>query len=60
MVSARKKIICEQQQGTRVTLHGGHAEYMSAYEDATILLPNEISYEQAAPLFCAGYTYIVD
>jgi alcohol dehydrogenase len=29
---------------------------MVAYADATTLLPNEISYEQAAPVFCAGYT----
>jgi D-arabinose 1-dehydrogenase-like Zn-dependent alcohol dehydrogenase len=38
-----KRIFCEQQQGTGVTLHGGHAEYMLAYEDATMLIPNEIS-----------------
>jgi dehydrogenase len=29
---------------------------MLAYADATMLLPDEISYEQAAPIFCAGYT----
>ena len=51
-----KRLFCEQQQGTGVTLHGGHAEYMLAYADATVLLPNEISHEQAAPIFCAGYT----
>ena len=51
-----KRLFCQQQQGTGVTLHGGHAEYMLAYEDGTMLLPNEISYEQAAPIFCAGYT----
>ena len=51
-----KRIFCEQQQGTGVTLSGGHAEYMLAFADATMLLPNEISYEQAAPIFCAGYT----
>jgi D-arabinose 1-dehydrogenase-like Zn-dependent alcohol dehydrogenase len=51
-----KRLFCEKQQGTGVALHGGHAEYMLAYEDATMLIPNEISYEQAAPIFCAGYT----
>lgn len=51
-----KRIFCEQQQGTGVALNGGHAEYMLAYEDATMLIPNEISYEQAAPIFCVGYT----
>jgi alcohol dehydrogenase len=29
---------------------------MVAYADTTTLLPNGISYEQAAPVFCAGYT----
>jgi alcohol dehydrogenase len=29
---------------------------MLAYADATMLLLNEITYEQAAPVFCAGYT----
>jgi alcohol dehydrogenase len=37
-------------------LAGGHAEYMVAYADATMLLPDGLEYEQAAPLFCAGYT----
>ena len=51
-----KRLFCQQQQGIGITLHGGHAEYMLANEGGTILLPNEISYEQAAPIFCAGYT----
>ena len=51
-----KRLFCERQQGTGVHLNGGHAEYMLAFEDATILISNEISYEQAAPIFCAGYT----
>jgi D-arabinose 1-dehydrogenase-like Zn-dependent alcohol dehydrogenase len=29
---------------------------MLAFADATMLLPDGLSYEQAAPLFCAGYT----
>lgn len=51
-----KPLYCEKAQGTGAHLQGGHAEYMSAYADATMLLPNEITYEQAAPVFCAGYT----
>ena len=35
---------------------GSHAEYMVAYADSTQLLPDGLSYEQAAPIFCAGYT----
>ncbi len=35
---------------------GGHAEFMLAYANATVLLPDSLPYEQAAPIFCAGYT----
>jgi len=29
---------------------------MVAYADSTMLIPEKLSYEQAAPIFCAGYT----
>lgn len=51
-----KPMFCERQIGTGVAMSGGHAEYMLAYADATMLLPDALSYEQAAPIFCAGYT----
>jgi alcohol dehydrogenase len=51
-----KPIFCEQALGTSVQMAGGHAEYMLAYADATMLLPETLSYEQAAPIFCAGFT----
>src|SRR5204863_2280890 len=35
---------------------GGHAEHMLARAAATVLVPETLSYEQAAPIFCAGYT----
>lgn len=47
---------CANQMGTSVELWGGHAEYMVAFADATMLIPENLSYEQAAPVFCAGYT----
>ena len=37
-------------------MQGGHAEYMLTHADATYLIPDKVSYEQAAPIFCAGYT----
>lgn len=49
-------MFCEQQIGTSGQAQGGHAEYMLAFAGATMLLPAEFSYEQAAPIFCAGYT----
>ncbi len=51
-----KPLFCSQAVGTGMTMPGGHAEYMLAYADATALLPEKLSYEQAAPIFCAGYT----
>ena len=51
-----KPMFCEKSIGTGVEMSGGHAEYMVAYADATMLLPDGLDYEQAAPLFCAGYT----
>jgi alcohol dehydrogenase len=51
-----KPMFCAQQIGTGSGIQGGHAEYMVAYADATALLPDCLAYEQAAPVFCAGYT----
>ncbi len=52
----RKPMFCPDHAGTGVHTPGGHAEYMPAAADATMLLPDGLSYEQAAPIFCAGYT----
>lgn len=41
---------------TALTTDGGYAEYMVAYEDALIAIPDDISSEEAAPLLCAGET----
>ena len=41
---------------TALTMDGGYAEYMVAYEDDLILIPNELSSEEAAPILCAGET----
>ena len=51
-----KKELCPNAISTGVGLEGSHAEYMLAYADATMLVPDGLSYEQAAPIFCAGYT----
>jgi alcohol dehydrogenase len=51
-----KAIFCPNQIGTGVNIPGSHAEYMVAYADSTQLLPDKLSYEQAAPIFCAGFT----
>ena len=51
-----KTLFCAEQIGTGVQSQGSHAEYMLAYAEATMLLPPGLAYEQAAPIFCAGYT----
>ena len=51
-----KPMFCAQQIGTGINIQGSHAEYMVAYADATMLIPDGLADEQAAPVFCAGYT----
>jgi len=51
-----RRLFCPYLQGTSVHVPGGHAEYMLMNADVTYLIPDKVSYEQAAPIFCAGYT----
>jgi D-arabinose 1-dehydrogenase-like Zn-dependent alcohol dehydrogenase len=47
---------CAQQVGTGVQMQGSHAQFMLAYAASTMLLPDSLSYEEAASIFCAGFT----
>src|SRR5438477_2809080 len=49
-------MFCPYLKGTGIEAQGGHAEYILMSADATYLIPEKVSYEQAAPIFCAGYT----
>jgi alcohol dehydrogenase len=49
-------MFCPYMKGTGGEAQGGHAEFMPMNADATYLIPDKVSYEQAAPIFCAGYT----
>jgi len=51
-----KPLFCQQVRYVGFTVNGGHAEYMLASAEYAILLPDKLPYEQAAPIFCAGYT----
>ena len=51
-----KLFFCPSKIVTGINIAGSHAEYMVAYADATQLIPTGLSYDQAAPIFCAGYT----
>jgi 2-desacetyl-2-hydroxyethyl bacteriochlorophyllide A dehydrogenase len=46
---------CAQVQGW-MQLGGGNSELMLAWASGCALLPDNLSYEAAAPIFCAGYT----
>ncbi|MBE1442751.1 zinc-binding dehydrogenase [Paenibacillus sp. OAS669] len=41
---------------TGLTMDGGYAEYMVAFEDSLTSIPDEVSSKEAAPLMCAGET----
>jgi alcohol dehydrogenase len=49
-------MFCPEMKATGIHKPRGHAEYMLMNADATYLLPDKVSYEQAAPIFGAGYT----
>lgn len=50
-----RTMFCQQAQ-TWMQLGGGHAELMLAWAEGCVLIPDNLSYENAAPLFCAGFT----
>lgn len=50
------EVFCVSPQVTGVTVHGGFAEYIVAWESHAIPIPRSLSAEEAAPLFCAGGT----
>lgn len=47
---------CEKHQITGIHYDGGYAEFMLAPVEALAAIPDEISFEEAAPLLCAGIT----
>ncbi|HEY7082839.1 MAG TPA: hypothetical protein VH500_24370 [Nitrososphaeraceae archaeon] len=56
MVQRGKSFFCSNHIATGINIQGDHAEYMVAYADATQLIPEGLSYDQAALIFCADYT----
>jgi alcohol dehydrogenase/propanol-preferring alcohol dehydrogenase len=55
-VSGQAAMNCAAPRTTGFSVAGGHAEYLVADADATVLLPDGLAYELAAPIMCAGYT----
>jgi propanol-preferring alcohol dehydrogenase len=48
--------LCARQKITGVTVHGGYAEFLTAPATHAVKIPDALSSEDAAPLFCAGVT----
>jgi len=48
--------LCTKQKITGVTVDGGYAEFVKAPASHAVKIPEGLSSEQAAPLFCAGVT----
>lgn len=55
-VSGRTALNCVAPTTTGFSAQGGLAEYLVARAEGTVLLPDGLSYLQAAPMMCAGYT----
>jgi D-arabinose 1-dehydrogenase-like Zn-dependent alcohol dehydrogenase len=51
-----KPLFCEESSVTGITIDGAFAEYQKTDSRWLIPLPDEISFEQGAPLMCAGAT----
>lgn len=49
-------VSCPKGTDTWIGMGGGMSEYMLAWASGCALLPDKLSYQFAAPLFCAGYT----
>ncbi|MFJ4805853.1 alcohol dehydrogenase catalytic domain-containing protein [Streptomyces murinus] len=47
---------CAAPRTTGFAAQGGHAEYIAISAEGTVLLPDGLAYENAAPMMCAGYT----
>jgi len=48
--------MCADAQGTIVSRHGGFADKVRAQAASVVLLPDNIDFQSAGPLFCGGIT----
>ncbi|RZI40493.1 alcohol dehydrogenase AdhP [Herbaspirillum sp. HC18] len=48
--------LCDQQQMTGYTVNGGYAEYVLADPSFVGRIPDNLAFEPAAPILCAGVT----
>ena len=53
---SKRENLCERAEITGETVHGGYAEYISAFEEFVTPVPESFDSAYAAPLFCPGIT----
>ncbi|WP_022951404.1 alcohol dehydrogenase AdhP [Leucothrix mucor] len=51
-----KETLCMSQQNAGYSVDGSYAEFCLANGEYVVKIPDEVSYVEAAPLFCAGVT----
>jgi len=51
-----KETLCQTQRNTGYSVDGSFAEYCLANGEYVVKIPDELSYIEAAPLYCAGVT----
>lgn len=51
-----QETLCENQLNAGYSVDGGYAEYCRAAADYVVKIPDNLSFEEAAPIFCAGVT----
>ncbi|WP_204260664.1 alcohol dehydrogenase catalytic domain-containing protein [Stenotrophomonas maltophilia] len=55
-LSGQTAMNCDAPRTTGFAAQGGHAQYIAISAEGTVLLPDRLSYVDAAPMMCAGYT----
>ncbi|MBB6455265.1 propanol-preferring alcohol dehydrogenase [Salirhabdus euzebyi] len=51
-----QETLCESQQNAGYSVDGGYAEYCKAAANYVVKVPDNLTFEEAAPIFCAGVT----
>lgn len=51
-----RETLCKEQQNAGYSVDGGYAQYCKADADYAVKIPDRLSFEEVAPIFCAGVT----
>ncbi|MGG1575461.1 alcohol dehydrogenase AdhP [Fictibacillus sp. NRS-1165] len=51
-----QETLCKEQKNSGYSVDGGYAQYCKADADYVVKVPEHLSFEEVAPIFCAGVT----